>query len=227
MSISTAVAEADERALVFRFVARRRELEAEFEVRRGVVARSSDMRRVRNDVRALLQEHGSLRVEVVGVPTHFVHRPVHDIVAAGDQFGIRRRLETNLRPVDQVMPHEAATHRLPILVVHVDVVDFLDFDGRDIAIRVHRDLNRCNFTPPVRSVTLDLDIRGLDDQVRGADAPHRVVRILLGGGMSAGLPRARASVGPLGNLGELELAQGWIVLVLLDADGSSPCTTAA
>ena len=72
-----------------------------------------------------------LRVEEVGVAADLVHRPVHDVVAAGDE--LERRVgvsRTDLRAVDHVVEHVAAADGLAVLPLGVDVVDLLDLDRR-------------------------------------------------------------------------------------------------
>ena len=136
-------------------------------------------------MRALLEEHRTLGVEVVRVATHFVDRPVHHVVAAGDELDVARRVETNLRAVNGWC-HVAATDRLTILVVRVDVVHFLDFDSRMGAVFFEAELepprshptSRAEFALTTMSLVLTI--------MSGVPMRHTVSSTAaLGGGMSA------------------------------------------
>ena len=55
--------------------------------------------------------------------------------------------------------------------VRVDVVDFLDFERRDVAILGEPGRNARNLTPPVGRGAFDQDLVRLDDEIGRADAP--------------------------------------------------------
>ena len=168
------------------------ELEADVEVRRHMRPRRVQMRRREDDVRARAQQQTGLRVEVVRVAPHFVHRPDALLVGGGAhdprvlvRVGTPERLELldrELVGVDDV-PHQvvnAPTRTDGVAPARrLDVVDLLHLNGRHVAVFGQAlDGHLPDPPPPVGIGGADLDRRRRDDEVGLADGPDRRVREL-------------------------------------------------
>ena len=182
------------------------------------------MDRVGDDARAGLQQARRLRIEEVGVAAHFVHRPVDRLLVEDERQRIRLLrsvLSTSSTCVRQIMWWN--TKRPPTVGVGrarraVDVVDFLDLERGDVAIFGEPGRDARNLAPPVGRAALHGELLRLDDQIRRADRPRLRVGVDLRRRHVGRVAARRAAVGPLGDRGDLVVAQRRIVVELLDAD---------
>ena len=217
---------------VLRLVVTRMELEADVEVRRHVRPGRVQVRRREDDVRPGAQEQTGLRIEVVGVAPHLVHRPeallvggrAHDLgvlVRVGPPE-LRELLDRVLLGMDDV-PHQVvdAPPRTDGIASarRLDVVDLLHLDGRHVAVLGQTlDGHLPDRPPPVGVGGADLDRRRRDDQVGLADRPDGRVGELEQRRRVGRVAARRPVVDPRRDGLDLRVAQGGVALVVLDAD---------
>ena len=119
--------------------------------------------------------------------------------------------------VDHVVDHEAPTDGGPAAASVLDVIDFLDFDRRNVAVLRESSRDWLNFAPPIGRIGGDRDVLAPDDQIGRSDVPGRVV-VSLRHWHRAEIARRGAGLDPFADQRDLLVAQRGIVLVMLDAD---------
>ena len=200
-----AVGERRDATLVFGLVAHREELEGDLQSGPGVLAVRVEVDRRRADHRARPQEPASIVIENVRVPADLVNGP-------GRATARRRRLPNHV--VDDV----PLAHRLPAVVLLVfDVINFADLHGPDITILLQSGRKALDLTPPVGVPTSHEHFFGDRDEV-GPDGPLCIVIKHPDGGQIRWITFGRAVVRPSGDHRDLLIAEGGVLLVLLDAD---------
>ncbi len=179
-------------------------------MRARIAAVRVEVDRVRDDALVGFQQAAGFRRKEVRAASDLVHRPRRVRTAAAVLVG---------RPDHVMKDVSSADGRAAGAVLAArHVVDFANLQRGHVAVFGQPRRHALDFAPPVGGVALHEDFLRRHHQIRCANRPRvpivelprrrHVLRIAL----------RRAVVRPLGDLGELGLAQRRVVLVLLDAD---------
>ena len=202
------VGEVGQPAAVGRLVSLGEELETDLEARLGRTAVGVQVHRLRHQLGSGAEQPTRFVREDVRVAADLVHRP-------------RRRLTLrsarHMRAPDHVVHDEASAHRLAARAARRHVVDLADLHRAHVAVRLERDRDRLDLTPPIRGIAFHRDLVRRHDQVR-PDRPRGGVAPLDRLGQVRRVALRSTVVDPRLDERELLVREGRVVLVVLDAD---------
>ena len=190
-----------------RLIALGMELEPDLEVGGRVLPVRMQVHRRKDHLRSSPEQPARVRVEDVGVSSHFVHGPSAEPAARSALRDDRHH---------GVMEHEEAADRGATFLLP-RVIHFLDFDRRDVTILGHAGGRGREHTPPVWADRLHAHGRCVDDEIGRADLPGVGVGPHARRRHIGRAPLRRAAVGPFRDRGDFGVAERDVVLEVLNA----------